>query len=61
MKRASREWQDTMTDEESAEFGALETSLIHLKEAITTLSKRRHRLRNRIVMRLNWRKKHERN
>ena len=61
MKLVSREWQNAMSEEESEEFGTLETSLIHLKEAITALSKRRHRLRNRIVMRLNWRKKHERN
>ncbi len=52
------DYQNVMTSEETEEFGALETSIAHLKEALTALSERRAKIRNRLVMRINWRKTH---
>lgn len=52
------DWQNVMTEEEVAEFGALEEARIHLKEALNAISKRRDRLRNRFTMRVLWRDKH---
>lgn len=51
-------WQNVMTDEETDELGAIETAIAHTKQALTALSQRRAKLRNRLVMRINWRKKH---
>lgn len=55
MKRP--DWESVMTVEEKGEFEALELSLDHIKVALKALSIRRGLLRNRLVMRLNWRKK----
>lgn len=52
------DWQNVMTSEETEEFGALEKSITHLKEALAALSVRRAKIRNRLVMRINWRKRH---
>lgn len=52
------DWQNVMTAEEVEEFGAIETARAHLKEALAALSRRRDKIRNRLVMRLNWRAKH---
>lgn len=52
------DWRSVMSDEEKQEFTALETSIDHLKAALTSLSNRRGIIRNRVVMRLNWRKNH---
>lgn len=47
-----------MNAEEKDEFGAIDKALKHAQEAAKALSLRRAKIRNRLVMRLNWRKKH---
>lgn len=52
------DWQSVMNAEEKDEFGAIDKALKHAQEAAKALSLRRAKIRNRLVMRLNWRKKH---
>jgi len=51
-------WKGVMSTEETEEFGALEIAIEHTKQALNALSVRRAKIRNRLVMRINWRKNH---